>query len=630
MNCILSSLKPNKKAISLLIIICFLTVSTNQCIAQPTLEELSCYGFIVSPVKCENVTIQDQINSKIRHMINDILREEIPVFWTATDIMTSVKEIGQELPAEMSFEKGTFIIPFTGDDVQDIKITAIIVDYNQSSEIEDDNTIRIPVYFLMEQIETQVYPLSEVKLAQHKNPVSIGEICFLEISRECGFLSFELLIDNIIAEKLNNNEFNVLTHAGGGAEYATFYKTASFYMLTGDLRHRETKAVRKFVSNGGGYIGSCYGADMASSGYKLGPITIYFKRRAYNPKLPSIGIYAFADYIGKKPPGNLGEIQVKIVNDTHPVTYSLDNIVWDLHYGGSEMTHVGENVEVISQFYNTGTRMDGTPSWISTKFGNGRVVAFSPHPEIMGFYKTNKTHLGKTIISNALFYTTAKEITTLQLPHMRSPTFIEEILGETGNIQILPGTAGVFNEIKDNINVTIDEIINLSDYVQRLEGMIGVIADANKVDLGELKTYLGYKSLWITGYHYYPLFEKYLENTTGALNTLEKVYSLREENDSDFTQQIEALKIDISSRITEIQKICEQGYEMCENYEKALLKYQQRPLILSRAKELLLTDKGHKFYWHIYSIFAYIPQIYFNSLKLLRTSWYSYEANIAL
>ena len=69
---------------------------------------------------------------------------------------------------------------------------------------------------------------------------------------------------------------------------------------------------------------------------------------------------------------------------------------------------------------------------------------------------------------------------------------------------------------------------------------------------------------------------------------------------------------------------------MCENYEKTLLKYQQHPLLLSRAKELLLTDKGHKFYWHIYSVFCYIPQVYFNSLKLLRTSWYDYETKIAL
>ncbi|MCK4366075.1 MAG: hypothetical protein KAW45_08485 [Thermoplasmatales archaeon] len=628
------SVKGNrKKLISLLSVIILLTLSINQCIAQTDLkEELSCYGFIVSPVKYENVTIQDQINCKIRHMVNDFLREEIPVFWTTAEIAASVKEIDQELQIEMSFEKGAFIIPFTGNETQDIKIAAIIFDYNQSSEIEESNEIKIPVYVLMEPIETQVYPLSEIKLAQHKNPVSVGEICFLEISRECGFLSFELLIDSVIAERLNNNEFNVLTHAGGGPEYATFYKSGIFYSIIRNLRYRESKAVRKFVSNGGGYIGSCYGADMASSGYKLGPMTIHFKRSANNPKLPSIGVYAIADYISKSPPGSLGLIQVKIVNDTHPVSYRLDPITWDLHAGGSEISDIGENVEVISQFYNTGTRMDGTPSWVSSEFGKGKVVAFSPHPEILGWKKRedNKDHIGRTIISNALFFTTAEEITTLQLAYTRSLTFIEEIRDETINILINTNSVDIFEKIKNSINDTISEITELSDYVQRLKDLIGEIADEKKIDLSEKenKTYLGDKSLWITGRYYYPLFVKYLENTTEVLNTLEEIYPLLE-NDPDFVQQIETLKADISSRIVEIKKICSQGYEMCENYEKALLKYQQRPF-LSKIREILLTDKGHKFYWHIYSVFCYIPQVYFNSLKLLRTSWYDYETSIVI
>ena len=38
----------------------------------------------------------------------------------------------------MFFEKGSFIIPFTGEDVIDAKINSIIYDYNESSEIEEN------------------------------------------------------------------------------------------------------------------------------------------------------------------------------------------------------------------------------------------------------------------------------------------------------------------------------------------------------------------------------------------------------------------------------------------------------------------------------------------------------------
>ena len=164
----------------------------------------------------------------------------------------SVLEINSNCEEAVSFEKGSFIIPFTGNTSVDTKIIVIMCDYNCSSEIEEDNEQKISVLLLREQLSNVcVYPLSEVKLAQHKNKVSIGETCYLEIISECGFLSFELLIDNVIPEKLNNGKFNVLTHSGGGSEYATFFKFEvgiPLYSVYSDLIYRESTAVRKFVS----------------------------------------------------------------------------------------------------------------------------------------------------------------------------------------------------------------------------------------------------------------------------------------------------------------------------------------------------------------------------------------------
>lgn len=618
------------KIIIILLIICLFVASANQCIAQSTTtSDQLCYGFIIPSVKYENITIQDQTNCKIRHMINDLLRGQLSVYWMTTNITISVREINNDDELELFFEKGTFIIPFTGDDIQDTKITTIIFDYNQSSEIEDDNELTIPVYILIEQINIQVYPLSEVKIAQHKNKVSTGEICFLEISRECGFLSYELLIDNIISDKLNNDDFNVLTHAGGVPEYATFYKTGAFYTLYSDLRYRVSTAVRKFVSNGGGYIGACYGANMAGSGHQVGPMTVHFKRSAYNPKLPSIVFYCLADYVGVNAPGELGYIQVKIVNDSHPVSFNLDEITWDLHIGGSGFDRIGENVEVIANFHNTNTYMDDTPSWVSSNFGNGKVVAFSPHPEINAFFKTNMSYIGKTTISNALFYTTAKEVITLQLTHSRLFTFIEEILDKTVDIPIDIKPMDIFDEIKDSINEATVELTDLNGYVQQLRDLIKEIANEKNIDLNEKKTFLGAKSLWVTQKYYFPLFVGYLENTTEILTTLENIYPFLE-NDPDFIQQVETLKSDLSSRLDEIKKICSECYEMCEDYEEALLKYQKRPNLLSRLKEFLITDKGHKLYWHIYSEFIHVPHVYFDSLKFLRNHWYNFETSIAL
>ena len=80
------------------------------------------------------------------------------------------------------------------------------------------------------------------------------------------------------------------------------------------------------------------------------------------------------------------------------------------------------------------------------------------------------------------------------------------------------------------------------------------IADEKKIDLSEKETFLGLKSIGITRM-YSSHFVKYLENTIETLDTLEEIYPLIE-NDSDFVQQIEASKADISSKLAEIQKIC--------------------------------------------------------------------------
>ena len=101
-------------------------------------------------------------------------------------------------------------------------------------------------------------------------------------------------------------------------------------------------------------------------------------------------------------------------------------------------------------------------------------------------------------------------------------------------------------------------------------------------------------------------------------------------NNPDFVQQIETLKTDLLSRVDEIKMICLQGYGMLEEYEENLEEYQQLRLLRAKFKEFLLTDLSHEFYWHVYSIFSYIPQVYFNSLKSLRHHWYNYETSVAL
>jgi len=81
----------NKKIICYLVVICFLTISINQNFADskpPKYPSSLCYGFILPIVIFENKTFENQIFCRIQHLVNDLLREDVPVYWAASNIFS--------------------------------------------------------------------------------------------------------------------------------------------------------------------------------------------------------------------------------------------------------------------------------------------------------------------------------------------------------------------------------------------------------------------------------------------------------------------------------------------------------------------------------------------------------------
>jgi len=638
----------NRKTMSSLIIICFLTISINQCTAhQEPPEPSSCYGFIVSSVTCENPSVENQINCKIKHMINDLLREHISVYWTSVNITASITEIGNdEVEKEMFFEKGSFVIPFTGNITQDTKLITIICDYNQSSEIEENNIVKVPVYLLIEQLTIQAYPLSEVKIVQYKGMLTNGESFYVEIAGQCGFLTFEFVETKDLAEKLEPTSFNVIMWPGldlynHQSKFSILPKnyrselSIPYKIISEDLKYKVSNVIRDFVNNGGGYVGSCYGGFIASCG--MMPIPIYLKRRAYNPRLHSVGLLAISDVLTAPAAEKFGTIQERIVDDTHPVTYGLDTVLFDSYFGGPKFVHIGENSQVVALFEDASPYLDGTPSWISSTFGNGKVMLFSSHPETIDsdthpeYFDSGieKYYAGKKVISNTLYYTTSKEITEPPISHTRNLSFITEILEVTTDVSIDTDTnENIFEGINIKIDETVDKITNLTSEINTIKGIIQQIADENDIDLNEKESeiFLYYSATYFLIY-YLDLFTEYLENTTDTLNTLEKIYPLLE-NNTEFVKQIETLKTDLSTKINETRDTISESLKISEEYKEALLNYQQNQR-LPKLHEFKIVKKGHELEKQVAIGFEYAPQAYFNSLKLLRNSWYSYETSIA-
>ena len=587
---------------------------------------MECFGFIAPLNTYENITINEQINSKTRQMINDFLREQIPVYWIATNGTVKVKDIENiKEEKDVFFEKGTFIIPFTTDNNTDIKISAIIFDYNQSAEINEYTNLHVPVYLLLEKMNVSGYLLSEVKIVFFKSSFNphISEYFFLEIARKCGFLTFEFFNEyDTKRGNLDNNMFNVLIYGWGNR-----YTYLSWFIE--DIFYDVSKSIRKFVENGGGYIGSCGGPYRAAcevtSNVSIGSSYRHIKynctRQAYNPNLNSYGLLAIADVAVEEPNILLEAIESKIVNTSHPVSYSLDPVVTDWVYGGPKYYRIGKNSEVIALFYNTSTHVDNTPSWVSSKFGKGRVVLFSTHPELVD-YEFN--HTGKTVHSNALFYTTASNVTEVNISNSKTILFILDVWEKTSNLS-LGGPGTQFISITNKIKKTTSDIENLSVYLIQVMNRIEAVArqnDISPISIGHRSVNISYKTL--------QRFIQYYAYGLGTIDMMEKVYSLLE-NDTDFVNRTIILKNDLNEKINNSQEIIQASQSIYQKLNIYLTRYEN---LIWRDRsiplELLLITTVNKLMQQISLGYYYIPQIFFNSLKLLRSSWYAYETNICI
>lgn len=622
----------NKKIICFGIIICFLipSIINRTAISVPN-EDLKCYGFIVNYTTEGSYSIIDRINCKIRHLINDLLREQIPIYWTAEEINVNIKKMNSSYIGQNKlFEPGSFVIPFTGNSIDDKKIISIMYDYNQSSEIETNDEIPIPIYIISEQINTQAYPLNDVKVAQFYSRVTSGGFVFTQVLSKCGFLNVEIIEDKNIYSKLNIDDFNVLFHPGVLHDPLSIL----LHWINEYFVYNEAVRVRDFVNKGGGYIGVCGGLCKASAGCIPGAkIQIYQKRRVYNPNLRSFGCFAIADILTHMPPKLSSDVQIKIIDRSSPITYGLDEIIWDGWFGGHEVVHTGKNVNVVANFHNTGTKVDGTPDWLTANFGQGKVAIFSTHPEVaaMGYY-TNyecKPNNGKIIISNSLFYTTAEDKIDYQTQHSKDLTFLEEIWEVTADL-----TYGIneidkfFNPIRERINETKDYINYLTDKTSEIISLIEDISDKNEIEKGTpgYKYYIGRDFVKDVNKYYYRIFKDFFKNATTVFDKIELIYNLLK-HDPDFNDQLKTLMIDLSDKMNKTNEILKNGEDMLDSYKHDLLDYHNKSF-RSRIKEFQLKKEGNSFYIHVYSGFSDVVQTYFNSLKFLRNSWYNYEASI--
>ena len=567
-----------------------------------SLDEDRCYGFVAPIVKLENKSLENDFNCQIHHMINDFLREGIVIYWSAENFTVSILRVDNTIEENMFFEKGSFIIHFTENDTINTKICAIVFDYNQTSEI-DENLLGIPIYQIIDDFEIQAYRLNKVKIARYTGSRNSQTQALCILASQNGFLDFDIVTPQDISEKLNINNFNVMFWPGGTPTKANYYY--SIKSQFDEIFNNVMKNIRNFVNDGGGYFGACYGA------FKASKLWLSSSKRIYLPTLRIANVVCL-------PPKNMSIgsriVNQKIVDFDHPVTFGIENGVEDWYGGkggGPKFVWLGKDVNIITLFENNSDFMDGSPGWVSTNYGKGKVVLFSSHPELMDF--VGDYYTSKKIISNTLFYETCDNPAELTSQFSENLSFITYLYNRS-LITINSEKQDLFNKLKEEINQSKSELNNFRANVQNLRQLI--LPKINQNKLIEAYSVLRQTSTDIN----YTI--DYFNKLKKSLNILEKI-----SNDSGLEQLINEFKENIYHKMNQSSILIKEGIDLIDNSENMLSNYRDRDGFINSFLEFRIFDTSFKIRDKSSIGLVCIVQAYHESLKFLRHNWYEYETN---
>jgi len=392
--------------------------------------EEDCFGFILKYTPEQSYGTQRNISI----LINKLLNQNASIFWTCENISVLSKKTpyGNDTAEIRFFQKGSILIAFTGNSNIDTSCTSLLYEYNLSRDIE--------IYHILQELTNlNVFVFNEPKIV-HYDIISISSILYYNRLKEGGFLYQDFLSMDKIVDDLNIDNYNVVI-MGGQAGHFDIIARDNFNIIALKAKQK----IREFVSSGGGYVSSCHGSAMASSGpshpyflprdltYLNSPILI----NLFNIKLIDRKVYRALPGGGGAYLKSGSGVSVRVVNKSNPVSFGLPEIIdnheylmgpmfldkksgaksntdslaviegidregWDWDFGMENVPLW--NIKLIpksfrNEIFNKWVDYSiGKTLWVTAKYGDGKVISFGGHPE----YPYAKSP--PRIVYNAVFY----------------------------------------------------------------------------------------------------------------------------------------------------------------------------------------------------------------------------------
>ncbi|GEM_PF-2415557 len=208
--------------------------------------------------------------------------------------------------------------------------------------------------------------------------------------------TYDVISDPSKLERLNTERFRyslILMPGGSATQIAT------------GIGQDNLREIATFVANGGGYIGICAGSYLPVEGYNTETSWLEIVNATVAAQNPGEGIVTI-EFTSSSPVsyGFQGQIEMAYYNGPA------------LSPGGLDNTTLGLNAPLPTSIatFTSGpnTVLIGKPAILTTTYGSGKIVLFSPHPEHYYYSSEGDLTLGKYIwrlLWNAIVYATGEE-----------------------------------------------------------------------------------------------------------------------------------------------------------------------------------------------------------------------------
>jgi hypothetical protein len=198
-----------------------------------------------------------------------------------------------------------------------------------------------------------------------------------------------------------------------------------------------------------------------------------------------------------------------------------------------------------------------------------------------------------------------------------TPSFIYNTRDKTMNLSINEISDVEFNyEIKKlkRLSLNISELRNISiilrDYYSVLENSGILFSDKARISRYKIR--------------FCELYNKYINNTIQNLSKLQNISYMLYNFDNSIIDKINNLKLELKLHLIKAENHIINVTVMFKNFSSKL---QSEDISIFQGLELI--NNKRDLLGELEIGLKYIPQLFFETLKLVRYSWYNYEANIA-